>query len=211
MIETRLWPLWGSAPHRLSHTTAMAMAPAAIKTGLFLDVSGPAVCPETASHLRVRPYEEAPDTLLLGARQLHEATWVSSPERTLLECLRSAGEVSDGDAAAAQVLYTGRAVSPRRVLELADQLGWERPLRRLASLARRMNNCRGVFTPAPEGFLPASQQLLLDAPPAPDDSEWICLMPYRHEWVSGDPAFRDEEYRVVWWDHPHEFLEDLLY
>ena len=211
MIERRLWPLWGSAPHRISHTTAMAMAPAAVKTGGFLDVSGMAVCPETASHLLVRPYEESTDTLLLGARQLHGPTWVSSPERALLECLRSVDNVSDGDSAAAQVLYTGHTVSPRRVVELAERLGWERPLRRLASLARRMNNCRGVFKPAPEGFLPASQQLLLNISPAPADAGWICLMPYRHEWVRGDPSFRDEEYRVVWWDHPHEFLEDLLY
>ena len=211
MIESRLWPLWDSAPHRISHTTAMAMAPAAIKTGSFLDVSGPAVCPDTARRLLVRPYEESTDTLLLGARQLHGTTWVSSPERALLECLRGSDNVCDGDADAAVVLYTDRAGSPSRVAELAERLGWDRPLRRLASLAKRMNNCRGVFKPVPEGFLPSSQRLLLDTPPAPADAEWIWLMPYRHEWAKGDPAFHDDEYRVLWWDHPHDFLEDLLY
>ena len=186
------------------------MAPAPVKTGL-VDVSGPAVCPETARRLWVHPYEESTETLLVGATQLHGSTWVSSPERALLECLRSSDNVCDGDTAAAVVLYTGRAGSPSRVVELAEQLGWDRPLRRLASLATRMNNCRGVFTPVPEGFLPASQRPLLDVPPARAGAEWISLMPYRHDWVRGDPAFRDDQYRVLWWDHPHDFLEDLLY
>ena len=138
---------------------------------------------------------------------------MSQPERAVLECLRSDDHVPGGEAAAAEVLHRGRVVTPERVVSLAHRLGWDAPLRRLASLAASMDSCRGVFRPMPDGFLPDSQRQLLNVPPAPADADWICLKPsLQHPEPSGAGAFRDEKYRVLWcWQHPHELLEDLLY
>lgn len=218
-LEPRLRPLWGDLPHRISHETALAMAPAPIKTGLWLDVSGPAVPSGQAEELKVRAHEEPDgDTLEVGARHLHGQTWMSGPARALLECLKAEDAVYGGDFAAARVLFWESVGSPEEVIGLAEVLGWQNPLRLLASLATRMNNCR-VFWPAPNGLLPAGQRAYLGVAPAPRDSEWICFPPSHHDWAHPPtrppypqpPVFADEQYRVLWWVHPHQFLEDLLW
>lgn len=187
----------------------MAMAPVAINVGGTLSVSGPSVEPGTAARLGVRVFAEEEDTLLVGAIPWEGATWISRPERALLECLRS---MPSGEGIAAQVLFGGEAVSPELLVGLADRLGWDEPLRRVASIAARMDNCRGVFpVMGADGFLPDSQRALLDVPPS-GDGDWICVTPGPHTEPDGSPWFRDERYRVVWcWLHPHALVEDLLY
>ena len=209
--QDRLRSLYGSVPHRISHLTAMEMAPAAIKAGMVVHVSGPPVDGAVAASLQVRSHEESEATLTIGAVSWEGPTWISQPERALLECLKSEDHVPDGEVAAARVLHTGRVVSAETVMGLAGRLGWDQPLRRLASIAARMDNCRGVFPYMPDGFLASSQRELLDVSPAGSNSEWICVISGRHPEPGGQPAFRDEKYRVVWcWEHPHELLEDLL-
>lgn len=210
--QDRLRPLYGSAPHRISHVTAMEMAPTAIKAGFVLNVSGPPVDPEEARRFRVQAYEESGDTLLVGANPWEGTTWISQPERALLECLKSDERVPIGEAIAAEVLHSSQVVSPETVVSLSQRLEWDHPLRRLASIAARMDNCRGVFRQMPDGFLADDQRALLDVPPAHPDAPWICVMPSPHPEPASDVVFRDEKYRVVWcWLHPHELLEDLLY
>lgn len=175
-----------------------------------MSVSGPAVEPETAARLRVRVFEEDADTLLVGASRWAGATWVSRPERALLECLRF---MPSGEGVAAQVLFGGDAVSPEVLVALAGRLGWDEPLRRVASIAARIDACRGVFpVMGSDGFLPDSQRSLLDVPSAGADADWICVTPGPHSEPAESPWFRDERYRVVWcWLHPHALVEDLLY
>ena len=62
--QERLEPLYGAVPHRISHFSALAMAPVAVKVGLALDVSGPPVDRSTAAKLAVIPREESHDTCL---------------------------------------------------------------------------------------------------------------------------------------------------
>ncbi len=187
----------------------MAMAPAAIKAGLGISVSGPPVESETAARLKVRVFEEEADTLLVGATPWAGATWISRPERALLECLKS---TPSGEGIAAQVLFSGSTVSPETLVALADRLAWDEPLRRVASIAARMDNCRGVFPiMGTHGFLPDNQRALLDVP-ASADADWICVTPGPHTEPTDSPWFRDEQHRVVWcWLHPHALVEDLLY
>ena len=54
------------------------------------------------------------------------------------------------------------------------------------------------------------QRPLLDVPAAPPAAEWIALMPYSHDWVTGKPL-RDHKYRVLWWEHPDTFLDYLIW
>ena len=190
----------------------MSMGKTAIKAGFALDVSGPPVDPKAAERLRVIPREESDDTLTIGATPWDGPTWISQPERALLECLQPDDLIPGGAAAAAEILYRGCDVSPETVVGLADRLGWDQPLRRLTSIAARMDNCRGVFRMMPDGFLADSQRDLLEVPGALTDAEWICVTPTSHTEPDGDPVFRDYKYRVVWCSlHPHEFLEDLLW
>ena len=87
------------------------------------------------------------------------------PARALLECLKDEDDVYNGDYAAARVLYRGQTVNPAEAIAVAARLGWDKPLRRLASIATRMDNCRGVFGPEDIGFLPDHQRVLLAVPP----------------------------------------------
>ena len=106
-FEDRLRFLYGSTPHRISHLTAMAMARVAIKAGLALDVSGPPVDPETVQRLKVLYREEIVEPLLVGAEPWRGPTWISQPERALLECLQAGDRLPDGGAIGAEVLYQG--------------------------------------------------------------------------------------------------------
>ena len=211
-FQHRLRSLYGSTPHRISHLTAMSMARVAIQSGFALDVSGPPVDPETAKRLKVFHREEPGETLVVGANPWHGSTWISQPERALLECLQDSDRLPDGETVGAEVLYRGEAVVTETVIEIAHRLGWDKPLRRLASIADRMDNCRGVFSVRPDGFLHDNQRLFLDVDEAPSDSDWICAIPARHDPPPRGSFFLDEKQRVVWcWTHPHALLEDLLY
>ena len=209
--EDRLQSLYGETPHRISHLTAMSMADVAVKSGFALSVSGPPVDPDVARELKVIHREESNDTLTVGADLWKGATWVSLPERALLECLHADDMLPNGEAVAAQVLFQGQAVDPGIVMSLAQQMGWDKPLRRLGSIATRMDNCRDVFRLMPDGFLHDNQEIFLEVDEAPD-ADWICVIPTRHDPPPNGDAFRDEKYRVIWcWIHPHMLLEDLLY
>ena len=129
--QDRLDPLWGTTPHRISHDTAMRMAPASLRFSQLLYVSGPAISRENAERLRVVAYEESAATLFVAARLRNGTTWVSEPPRALLECLKCEDNVPNGDQAAALVVHRAYAGPAQVVIELADQLGWEKPLRRL--------------------------------------------------------------------------------
>lgn len=210
--EDRLQFLYGDTPHRISHLTAMSMAGVAIKSGLALNVSGPPVDLDLARKLKVVHREESEDTLLEGAGPWNGPTWVSQPERALLECLRTDDMLPNGEAVAATVMFQGRAVDASAAISLAQQMGWDEPLRRLASIATRMDTCRDVFRVMPNGFLHDDQRIFLEVNEAPFDSDWICVTPTYHDPPPNGDAFRDEKYRVAWCRaHPHMLLEDLLY
>ena len=202
--EDRLDPLWGSTPHRISHRSAMRMAPAPLRLSQLLDVSGPAVPRESAERLKGVVYEESEDTLFVGAQHRNGATWVSEPARALLECLKCEDNVPNGDQSAALVIERSSAGPAQVVIELADRLGWDKPLRRLASIAARIDYCDWLQ-------LPVDQRPLLDVPAASDGAPWIALMPYSHDWAIGEPPFTDDKYRVSWWTDPKEFLEYLVW
>ena len=198
--QERLDPLWGAKPHRISHSTAMRMTLAPLRLPGLLRVSGPAVPPVAAERLNVVAYEEFGDSLFVGARHTNGATWVSEPSRALLECLKGEDNVADGDLSAALVIKRSAAGSARRAVDLAGRLGWDKPLRRLASIAARIDDCEWLD-------LPADQRPLLNVPATLSGAGWIALGPYDHGWAAGEPAFQDHRYRVVWWTHPDDFLK----
>ena len=207
--------VWGEAPHRISHLTAMAMAPVAVKRGRIVDGSGPAVSAELAERHGVRAFAESADTLLVGALHRVGNTWISSPARGLLECLKARDEMFRGHYLAARTLQRGYwvrdALKPAKVTELAARLGWDRPLRRLASVAARMNYCRWVVGPEPTCVLPDGWRPLLDVPATDPDSDWICISPGSHPCGPDAVEFVDAKYRVRWcWEPPYVFIEQLF-
>ena len=207
--------VWGESPHRISHLTAMAMAPVAVNRGHIVDASGPPVPAELAERHGVRVYVESDETLLVGALHRIGSTWISSATRGLLECLKARDEMFRGHYLAARTLQRGYwvadAIAPAEVTELAARLGWGRPLRRLASIAAWMNHCRWVIGPEPTCVLPASQRPLLDVPAADPDSDWICISPGSHPCGPDAVEFADTKYRVRWcWEPPHVFIQQLF-
>ena len=179
------------------------MAPAALRFSQLLYVSGGPVSAEDATRYKVVPYKESEETLFVSARHRNGATWVSEPHRALLECLKCEDNVPGGDQSSALAVYHSAAGPAQAVIELAGRMGWDKPLRRLASIAARIDNHEWLE-------LPRDQRALLDVEAAPSTAEWIALMPYRHDWATWEPL-RDHKYRVLWWEHPASFLDYLIW
>ena len=207
--------MWGESPHRISHLTAMAMAPVAVNRGHIVDAAGAPVSGELADRHGVRAYAESEETLLVGATHRIGNTWISSPARGLLECLKARDEVCRGHYLVARTLQRGygldHVIPPGEVVELAADLGWDRPLRRLASIAARMNYCRWVLDREPTCVLPDSQRPLLEVPAADPGSDWICVRTSSHPCGPDVAEFVDVKYRVRWcWEPPYVFIQQLF-
>ena len=213
--EESVQAVWGESPHRISHLTAMAMAPVAVKRGRVVDAAGPPVSAELAERHGVRAYVEVEETLLVGATHRIRSTWISTPARGLLECLKARDEVYRGHYLAARTLQRGYwlddFIPPGEVMELAAQLGWDRPMRRLASIAARMNYCRWVLDREPTCVLPDVQRPLLRVPATDPDSQWICVRTSSHPCGPDAAEFVDAKYRVRWcWEPPYVFIQQLF-
>lgn len=207
----RLQALWGDQPRRLSHTSALAMAPSPVKTGMVVDAAGPPVDSDTAKRLGVMACPEPHDTMLIAARRLHGQTWVSTPARALLECLQDRNTTLYPDEAAARTLFYEAAPPATEAVAVAEQLGWRDPLRRLASIATAMRDHSADFARfCPQGLLPESQSQYLDVGPCGHTTEWIWLTGNCSQLPGYEPAYKDDKHGVLWGQHPHVLLEDLL-
>lgn len=135
--EMMLEAVYGNSPRRISGLAALAMAGAAlicepevtVETRLAVDTSG----------FGFASRRESPRTLLIGAAQLTERTWVSTPARAVLECAQHPGRYHRYEE------YLGRMLAnrfdvcpPAEVVETAGTLGWRAGLRRLSSIADKL-------------------------------------------------------------------------
>ncbi len=146
--EMMLEAVYGDCPRRISGLAAFAMAGAAL------------ICePEVAVEARIAAdtsgfgfasRRESPRTLFVGAFQLTEHTWVSTPARAVLECAQHPDRYHRYEE------YLGRMLAnrfdvcgPAEVVEMANTLGWRAGLRRLSSIADKLGRSETART---EGY-----------------------------------------------------------
>ena len=191
--EAELEAVYGDAPRRISGLTALAMAGTAL-------ICRPEVTVQTGSALDTGAFgfasrRESAASLVVGAAQLAEHTWVSTPARAVLECAQYPHRYHRWEE------YIGRMIanrfdvcSPGEAGEVAGALGWRAGLRRLSSLA--------------EGLIqsPVAHSLGLDADPAWAElcrragrgDRWTHLTPLRRTNNRHRIAEQDTARKVNW-------------
>ena len=184
---------YGGTPRRISGLTALGMAGVAV-------VAWPEVSVEADIAFDTGPFgfaswRETAGTLFVGALQLTERTWVSTPARSVLECAQYPHRSHRYEEHIGRMVTNRFDVcSPAQVAQIADALGWRAGLRRLSSLAEGLSES------------PTGNNLGFDADPdwaalarrAGRGDQWIHLAPLRRAGRSPRVADQDAVRRVHW-------------
>ncbi|MCY3952792.1 MAG: hypothetical protein OXG69_09625 [bacterium] len=210
--EVRLAALWGDRPRRVSHATALGgVAPHKAGT---VSASGPLVSPDDAERLAIDAHFEGSDTLTVRAEQTARHTWISLPDRALLECLEGTAVSDSLVLLAAGVLRDGIGPAPERLALTCRALGFDAALRRLTSLAAMLAGVpeRRLGVGHGHTLLADSQVGLLDIIPSWSASpEWIWLSSHAAPQEGASATWADEQCRVLWAEAPDVLAEELLY
>ena len=194
----RLGMLYGEAPRRISGDAALLGYGVPLTVGLA--AHSPAnVNAEMARSLGVAHKQEGTSTLTQGASQVDKRTWISSPERALLEtaqgdCLY----LPTDEALVNSLVYEVLRFSAARMAELAENLGFEAGLRRLVSLCCALEEHEG---------LPDCISEFYQALPEPDmNAEWVEFPISHPKSTPRQPVFLDTNSKVAWRIHPADFV-----
>jgi len=190
--ETELEAAYGCSVRRISGLSALAMAGAALICQPEVSVAG-AVAFDTDPFGFVS-YRENPESLLVAAVQLTERTWVSTPERAVLECAQWPHRAHRWEEYLGRMLaYRFEVCPPAAVAEVAGVLGWRAGLRRISSLTQGLTES------------PAAHSLEFDIDcrwaelgSAVRGDDWIHLAPLRRAASPPRVAYRDPAHKVNW-------------
>jgi predicted transcriptional regulator of viral defense system len=179
-LATALAALFGERSHRIAYRTALDELGLISHPARTVQVASPhRVRVERLGKRRLHVIRESPETLTLGAEALRPHTWLSLPERALLDAA-SRPSLVGGVAVVAEALG-GARVGVRLLESLARELRAEGALRRLGSLADHLGT-------------PLAGRLRPPARPGRD-------LPLDPAW-QGDPdqvgAWRDQRWGVRW-------------
>jgi hypothetical protein len=191
--EAELEAAYGGMIRRISGLTALGMAGAAL-------ICWPEVTVEASVAFDTDPFgfaswRERRESLLVGAVQLTEYTWVSTPARAVLECAHWPHRSHRWEEYVGRmVAYRFEVCAPGEVADAADALGWRAGLRRISSLSQGLAES------------PAGQSLGFDVDPrwaelggaADRGDDWIHLAPLRRTGSPPRTAHRDAARKVSW-------------
>ena len=191
--EAELEAAYGSALRRISGLTALGMAGAALICRPEVSVAG-AVAFDT-DPFGFASWRESPESLLVGAVQLTEHTWVSTPGRAMLECAHHPYRSHRWEEYVGRMLaWRFEVCAPDEVAEVAGALGWRAGLRRISSLAQGLAD-----TPAGNtlGFDVDHRWTELGSVARRGD-DWIHLAPLHRTGTPPRIAHQDAARQVNW-------------
>ena len=191
--EAELEAAYGGAPRRISGLTALAMAGVALICRPEVSVDG-GIAFDTGAFGFIS-WRESPASLLVGAVQLTDHTWVSTPARAVLECAHYPHRSHRWEE------YLGRMISNRfdvcssgEVADMADRLGWRAGTRRLSSLAQGLaesavGQCLGFdIDPRWSGLSHVARR----------GDDWLHLAPLHRTGNTARVAHQDAARKVNW-------------
>ncbi|WP_419923746.1 hypothetical protein [Candidatus Poriferisocius sp.] len=191
--EAELEAAYGGAVRRICGLTALGMAGAALICRPEVSVAGE-IAFDTGA-FGFASWRESRESLLVGAAQLTEHTWVSMPARAVLECAQWPHRSHRWEEYVGRMLaYRLEVCSPDEVADAAGALGWRAGLRRISSLAQGL-----AESPAGQalGFDVDWQWAELGSAAARGD-DWIHLAPLRRTGGPTRVAHQDTARMVNW-------------
>lgn len=191
--EAELEAAYGGTVRRISGLTALGMAGAAL-------ICRPEVTVEARVAFDTGPFgfaswRENRESLLVGAVQLTEHTWVSTPARAVLECAHWPHRSHRWEEYVGRMLaYRFEVCAPGEVADAAGELGWRAGLRRVSSLAQGLAESS---TGQSLGFDVDARWAELGGAALRGD-DWIHLAPLHRTASPPRIAYRDAARKVSW-------------
>lgn len=211
LLRRRLVEVYGRAPRRLSHRSALSLGGVALMAGVT--VSAPGALHGRARRLGWRHVAESPQTLLVAATGAGDDTWMSTPVRALLECAQHARWVCGVDEIIAQALSkTPRLFDPEELATVAADLRFAAGLRRIASVADALAavaaDSHNAIPEHARSMVAVDRAYAALCERARPGERWLGLDPN----VPQSTAVMLDRRRRVWWHTtPAELAEHLLY
>jgi len=191
--EAELEAAYGCSVRRISGLSALGMAGLALICRPEVSVAG-GVAFDTDPFGFVSRRENR-ESLLLGAVQLTERTWVSTPARAVLECAQWPHRAHRWEEYLGRMLaYRFEVCSPAEVADVAGALGWRAGLRRISSLAQGLAKSS---TGHNLGFDIDHRWAELSCAAVRGD-DWIHLAPLHRAGNPPRAAYRDTARKVNW-------------
>lgn len=191
--EAELEAAYDGSVRRISGLTALGMAGAALICRPEVSVASD-VAFDTGPFGFVS-WRENRESLLVGAVQLTERTWVSTPARAVLECAHWPHRAHRWEEYLGRMLaYRFEACSPGEVADVAGALGWRAGLRRISSLAQGLAKSS---TGQSLGFDIDHRWAELSSAAVRGD-DWLHLAPLCRAGSPPRVAHRDTARRVNW-------------
>ena len=189
-VETVLEAAYGDAPRRISGLPALLAAGVPLMCGFEVAVEHGS---RAGSGLGFAVRGERRETLLLHAEQVTANTWMSNPQRAVLECAQHPIRYDRWEERLGWMMVSGFDVcSPEDVRAVSADLGWRAGLRRLSSIAEALAESptgkAHEFSPDPEWAALAAT--------AGHGDVWLELAPLKN--APKRVAWSDTARKVAW-------------
>ena len=198
----RLDGFYGSIVRRISHDSALLEAGMPMKAGL--SVSADMDDKGTAADYFIWHHREDSETLRISARQIDSRTWLSSPERALLEYAQDCPNLA-AEETLMLVFYAGVLSEMqdfwKSLLCLSLQMGFHDGIRRIASAGSQFSK-----HDMPNGN---DTEFLNSVSSAAKADRWIEISPQREQAGCRPVVFKDRKHKVLWRVHPEAVLDVL--
>ena len=198
----RLDGFYGDTERRISHDTALLEAGMPMKAGL--SVSADMDDEGVAADYFICHHREGNGTLKISAARIDSKTWISSPERALLEYAQDCPSLC-AEETLMLVFYSG-VLSDRpgfwdSLSELSSQLGFSDGLRRIASAGSQFAK-HDILAEGDTKFLASVFSAVMS-------DGWIEMSPQRKHIGCRPVVLKDKKHRVLWRIPPAEVLDIL--
>ena len=204
-LEDLLPELYGETPRRISHQSGMLLAGVPLTVGWHISADIEDNGSFIESHIVHIP--ESSETMFIDSELIADNTWLSSPERSILE----EAEHMPKTHSAKIISRCLDMVFPfdwSRIADVADDLKYFDGLRRIASMSD------AISTWEPPGYEDESYDDLMNyVQPTSRSKDWLrmlCWGGIRSADRKFDVIYKDEKHKVIWEKHPYQIFEDLM-
>ena len=198
-LEEILPKLYGDSPRRISHQSGILYAGVPLTVGWY--ISSTETYDKKFSENYIANNTESEEILLVDAEQVADNTWLSSPERAVLEEAEDMTRTHSVKTISRAMDMPGN-FNWGRILEVTEKLGYRNGLRRLCSMSDAMSDWEHTI----------HHGLMSGVRTTQNNTKWIKMLCRGSglDSENDDYKYVDEKHLVLWKKHPNQIFEDLL-